>query len=77
MVLIPLIIQNCLYHRGRSCRVQEFLKVFLPLPLRYIHTAALRASAETLPIHFEWGDVTLCRTALRFRRFASVARFES
>ena len=27
-------------------------------------------NGKTLPIHFEWGDVTLCRTALWFRRVA-------
>jgi len=43
---------------------------FCPLLYRPVHTAACVASTETLPIHFEWGDVTLCRTALWFRRVA-------
>ena len=57
---------------------------FLP----YVHTAACVEASTLLPIHFEWGDVKLCRTVLcerrfallallRFARVARVARFKS
>ena len=41
--------------------------------LRPVHTASCVEASTLLPIHFEWGDVTLCLTALRFRRFALLA----
>jgi len=45
--------------------------------LRPVHTAACVEASTLLPIHFEWGDVTLCRTALWFRRFALLALLAS
>ena len=42
--------------------------------LRSLHTATCVEASTLLPIHFEWGDVTLRRTALWEQ---SVARFKS